>query len=64
MTKFLTEHDVSKLTGVAVQTLRNWRHKRRGPAYSKIGRLVRYDPDDVEAYIQRRRIDPEKLETA
>ena len=45
--------------GLAVQTLRNMRHQRRGPVYLKIGRSVRYDLQDIEAYLQKRKIDPE-----
>ena len=44
---------------LAVQTLRNMRHQRRGPAYLKIGRSVRYDLRDIETYLQKRKIDPE-----
>jgi predicted DNA-binding transcriptional regulator AlpA len=53
------ERQASKLLGVAVQTLRNWRHLRRGPAYVKMGRSVRYQVKDLEAYLQRKKIDPE-----
>ena len=38
----LRETEAAKKLGVAVQTLRNWRHVRRGPAYIKFGRNVRY----------------------
>jgi hypothetical protein len=53
------ENQASKILGVAVQTLRNWRHLRRGPAYVKMGRSVRYQVKDLEAYLQRKKIDPE-----
>ena len=46
--------------GVAVQTLRNWRSNRRGPAYLKLGRSVRYRVEDIEHYKLRKRIDPEE----
>jgi predicted site-specific integrase-resolvase len=62
MTQYLTDRDVSRMTGIAVQTLRNWRHERKGFPYSKVGRTVRYDPDDVEDYMKKRRVDPEGLE--
>lgn len=57
--KILNEVEVSKLIGLALPTLRNWRHLRRGPAYIKMGKAVRYNQDDVLAYVARKRIDPE-----
>ena len=55
----IDEKKAAVTMGLAVQTLRNMRHQRRGPAYLKIGRSVRYDSRDIEAYLQKRRIDPE-----
>jgi len=43
-----------------VQTLRNWRHLGKGPAYLKIGRSVRYKVEDLENFINSKRVDPEK----
>jgi hypothetical protein len=54
----LCEKETSKLLRVAVQTLRNWRHLRRGPAYLKLGRAVRYRDDDLMAFIEKHRINP------
>ncbi len=45
---------------VAVQTLRNWRFQRKGPAYLKIGRNIRYQWEDIEKYKRKNRVDPEK----
>jgi len=59
MNNYINEKEVAKMTGLAVQTLRNMRHERRGFPYIKISRAIRYDPRDVEEYIQKRRIDPE-----
>ena len=56
MKQYLSEREVSKVTGLAIQTLRNWRHRRRGFTYIKIGRCVRYDPEDVEAFMQNKKI--------
>ncbi len=47
---------------VAVQTLRNWRHVRKGPAYIKIGRAIRYRVEDLEnemAQLERKYTDLE-----
>jgi predicted DNA-binding transcriptional regulator AlpA len=61
MTKFIDEKQVSKLTGLAVQTLRNWRGQGRGFPYAKISRSIRYDIDDVLKYIEARKITPGDL---
>lgn len=55
----INERQAAKILRVAVQTLRNWRHSRRGPAYVKFGRAVRYQIQDIEAYIEKQKIDPE-----
>lgn len=44
---WLTEKEVAKMTGRAVQTLRNDRAKRQGLPYYKFGRSVRYRADNV-----------------
>jgi hypothetical protein len=59
MKELLIEDEVAKRTRLKVQTLRNHRHLLKGIPYVKIGRSVRYDPEDVEAYMRSHRIDPE-----
>ncbi len=59
MKRYLREKEVSERAGIALQTLRNWRHQRRGFPYIKISRNIFYDPDDVEMYMQERKIVPE-----
>lgn len=62
MKQYLTETTVSEITRLKLPTLRNHRHLRKGIPYIKVsGRSVRYDPDDVEAYMQSHRIDPEAV---
>jgi predicted site-specific integrase-resolvase len=55
----LDENQAAKILGVAVQTLRNWRHQCRGPAYVKMGRSVRYQVNDLVDYLNKKKIDPE-----
>jgi len=59
MEETLTDKIAAKKIGVAVQTLRNWRHQRRGPAYLKLGRSVRYRLDDLNKFMENNRIDPD-----
>ena len=52
----LTETEVSKLLGgVRIATLRRWRWAGKGPVFRKIGACVRYQLEDVEAYIHAAR---------
>ena len=51
----------SEFLNLRPQTLRNWRFKRKGPAYSKIGRRVVYQLTDLEAFLQENRIEPDSV---
>jgi predicted DNA-binding transcriptional regulator AlpA len=59
--RYLTEKEVAILTGRAVQTLRNDRHRRRGFPYRKIGKSVRYSLQEILAIMESHRIEPEAL---
>jgi predicted DNA-binding transcriptional regulator AlpA len=50
----LTDTEVAELCGCAVATLRNMRWRGEGPRFVKLGggRMVRYKPDDVQAFIE------------
>lgn len=47
----MAEEQVSKLLNVSVASLRRWRLERRGPAFIKVGSLVRYKPEDLEQWL-------------
>lgn len=49
----LTEVDVARNLKNTPFCLRRWRQEKRGLPWLKIGRLVRYRPEDVEAFINR-----------
>lgn len=55
--RLLSPQYVSHLTGIPEKTLAQWRYRRQGIPYLRIGRLVRYDRADVDAYLQRCRIE-------
>jgi hypothetical protein len=57
--KYIRENDVSKMTGIPIQTLRNHRSKCRGLPYVKFGRAVLYDIKDVCGYLDSRKIIPD-----
>lgn len=39
--------------GVPLATVRKWRHLGIGPPVIKLGRLVRYRPSEVDAWVDR-----------
>jgi len=51
MDSFLNEQEVSKRLNVSVATLRRWRLEKRGPMFVKVGSLVRYRPEDLDAWV-------------
>jgi len=53
---YVDERIVSKITGIAVQTLRNDRHRGRGIPYIKISKSVRYRLFDVVSFMDQHRI--------
>ncbi|HLY59990.1 MAG TPA: helix-turn-helix domain-containing protein [Terriglobia bacterium] len=55
--RLLNPGEVSELTGIPTATLAQWRYRKQGMRYLRIGRLVRYDHADVVAYLQRCRIE-------
>jgi excisionase family DNA binding protein len=52
----LTPGQVAAMTGVSKETLAQWRSQKRGIPYLKVGRVVRYDPADVQAYLEGCRV--------
>ena len=58
--KFVNDKVVSKITGRAIQTLRNDRFMGKGIPYVKLGRQVVYDVSDIYEFMDRRKIRPEE----
>ena len=56
--RFINENEVASITGLSVQTLRNWRFQGKGIPYVKAGWSVRYQYQDVITYMEDRRILP------
>lgn len=50
----LNEHDVARITGLSVASVRRWRLFRQGPKYLKIGAAVRYRIEDIRAWLDSR----------
>ena len=51
MEQLLNERETAKLLRISVQLLRKWRAIGSGPKYKKLGKCVRYSPDDVKHYL-------------
>jgi excisionase family DNA binding protein len=51
----LNEKQVSEKLGVKIPCLRRWRHERRGLPFVRVGRLVRYRLEDLEAFVAANR---------
>lgn len=54
-----TEKDVAAFIRMDVGTIRRWRMLRTGPPYTKCGRSVRYNPEDVRTWVLSNRVTPE-----
>lgn len=46
------EHGAAAILAVTVSALRVWRRQGRGPPFVKVGRCVRYRPEDLRDFIQ------------
>ena len=53
--QLMTETETARLLGLKVATLRRWRWAGKGPRFLKLGGAVRYDPADLEAFIEQSR---------
>jgi len=47
----LTSTQAAEYLGVQPQTLAQWRWRKTGPAFVKVGRLVRYEAESLEAWL-------------
>ena len=56
----LTDAEVATRLGVSRFTVRAWRRKGFGPRFLKMGRAVRYRPEDVAAFEQQALISPDR----
>ena len=60
---YLTEREVSELTRIGMKTLQQHRWLKKGIAYSRLDRSIRYRLDDVLAFMESGRIEPETSNT-
>ncbi len=48
-----TVEDVATFLRVPVSTLYEWRRTKRGPVARKVGKYLRYDPNDVRNWFDQ-----------
>ena len=49
----LTTREAAALLGVGKNTLDQWRHHGKGPAYHRLGGAIRYTKEDLLDFIER-----------
>lgn len=54
----LSEREAGEYLGLSQRTLQEWRLKRQGPAYLKLGRRIAYDVADLDTFMSANRIEP------
>lgn len=54
--KLYSPDELAARFGVPIKTVYAWNHKGTGPRFLKIGRHVRYRPEDVEAWLDRHQV--------
>lgn len=55
----LTPEQVAQHLGVGVQTLYQWRYAGTGPVAVRVGKYLRYRPEDIDAWLQANESAPE-----
>lgn len=50
--KLKTTPQAADALGVSRRTLETWRFTGTGPTFVKVGRAVRYRPEDLEAFLR------------
>ena len=53
--RYLTTTEVAELCRTSQETVRFWRHVRKGPQSFKVGRKVLYAAEDVEMWLDNAR---------
>jgi excisionase family DNA binding protein len=54
MKKLMTVEDLAEALQVSVSTIYAWRYHGQGPRGLRVGGAVRFDPDEVAAWLRTR----------
>jgi hypothetical protein len=52
-----TETEAARVLGLSVATMRAWRQSRRGPRFVRLGRAIRYTPEDLKQFVAANTVD-------
>ena len=55
MTKLLSPQELSEVLSISIETVYAWTSQKRIP-YIKMGRLVRFNADEVNKWLERQRV--------
>ena len=55
--ELLDEKNAARMLGCSVGLLRKWRQSGEGPAYCRLGRLVRYRDVDLSVFLVATRVE-------
>jgi hypothetical protein len=58
----LEEEQAAQALHVKKQTMAAWRQRGEGPLYVKVGKLVKYTPSALRAYVKSRVVHPQHKE--
>jgi len=53
---YLKSSEVETLYGISASTMANWRYKKIGPKYHKVGGSVRYKVQDLDQFMESRKV--------
>ena len=56
MTKLLSPQELSDVLSISIETVYAWTSQKRIP-YIKMGRLVRFNMDEVNKWLERQRVE-------
>jgi len=51
----MSVEELAEYLGVPVATIYRWRHHRAGPPAYKVGRFLRFDASEVQAWVKAQR---------
>ena len=54
----LKPEQVAERLRLAVKTLQDWRYKRKGPPFTKIGKFAMYIEEHLEQWIEQQTLHP------
>jgi len=57
MTKLLSPQELSDVLSISIETVYAWTSQKRIP-FIKMGRLVRFNADEVNKWLERQRVAP------